>query len=183
MTNLDDLLNTVKSLSRKQATLLIGIDGFGGSGKSTVAKFLKERLENVVIVEMDDFYLPALKRADYLRVKQQVLQPLDNNLIASYQRYDWRSDTLAEWHTIHPGGIVIIEGVYSTHSDLANHYDFKIWVDCPQEIGFKRGVERDKRRDGVDNTDKWLTLWMPQEKLYAETQKPKERADYIADSS
>ena len=80
--------------------MLTGIDGFGGSGKTTVARFLKEHLENAVIVEMDDFYSPALHRADYNRVKEQVLQPLTNNLVAAYQRYDWPSDSYPKYRVL-----------------------------------------------------------------------------------
>ena len=46
-------------------------------------------------------------------------------------------------------------------------------------MGFARGIERDKIRDGVDNTDKWQNIWMPQEKEYVQSQQPQLRADYI----
>ena len=100
-------------------------------------------------------------------------------MTALYQRYDWKSDTLAEWHEITTGGIVIVEGVFSTHPAIAYSYDFKIWVDCLQEIGFKRGIGRDKIRDGIDNSEKWKTLWMPEEKEYVDLEKPQEKADFI----
>lgn len=182
MNSSEQILENIKKLSKKQETLLIGIDGFGGSGKSTLSKYLQEKLGKTIIVEMDDFYLPTLKRADYIRVDEQVLEPLHENRDASYQRYDWKIDSLAEWHPIKKGGIVIIEGVYSIHPDIADKYDYKIWVACDQEIGFQRGVTRDKVRDKVDNTDKWLNIWMPQEKEYVDTYNPKQDADFILES-
>src|SRR5579863_3829467 len=123
MKDFDELVESIKKTRRKHNTFLIGIDGFGGSGKSTVAQKLKEELENVTIVEMDDFYIHSLKRTDYLRVNKQVLQPLGDNRTAFYQRYDWKSDRLAEWHEITIGGIVVVEGVFSTHPDIADSYD------------------------------------------------------------
>jgi uridine kinase len=177
--NLGDLLSGIKSAHKDHQTLIIGIDGYGGSGKSTIAKFLKENLSGAVIVEMDDFYSPELKRADYARVNEQVLELLVNDLSASYQIYDWKLDSLTEFKKIDPGGIVIIEGVYSTHKDFADKYDVKIWVNCPQEVGAKRGIERDKMMYGVDNTDKWVHMWMPEEKKYVESQNPQQYADYI----
>lgn len=57
MKNLNDLLSKIKKVSRKQDTLFIAVDGFGGSGKSTVAKFLKENLDNAIILEMMIFIL------------------------------------------------------------------------------------------------------------------------------
>ena len=95
-----DLINKINNTPPKHKSFIIGIDGFGGSGKTSLAKLLKQHFEKVTIVEMDDFYLPSLKRADYQRVKEQVLAPLVNDIPASYQRYDWKTDKMAEWHTI-----------------------------------------------------------------------------------
>jgi uridine kinase len=173
-----DLLEIIKSIRRRHTTLLIGIDGVGGAGKTTLSEFLKENLANGSIVQLDDFYSPELNRADRNRVLKQVFLPLENNTDAKYQIFDWRSNTLTDWYTIKPGGIVIIEGVSALHSDFVEKYDFRIWINCSPEAGFKRGIERDKVRDGVDNTDKWLNLWMPQEKEYVKSQNPQLRADY-----
>ena len=174
-----DLLEKIKSLQGKHKTLLIGIDGVGGAGKTTLSESLKENLANGSIVQLDDFYSPELNRADRIRVLKQVFFPLENDADAKFQIFDWRSNTLKDWYTIKPGGIVIIEGVSALHSDFAEKYDFRIWINCPPELGFKRGIERDKVRDGADNTDKWRNIWMPQEKEYVESQKPQLRADYI----
>ncbi len=158
--------------------MFIGIDGVGGAGKTTLSELLKENLSNVSIVRLDDFYSPELNRADRNRVLEQVFLPLENNVEAKYQIFDWRANNLTEWYTIKPGGILIVEGVSALHSDFAEKYDFRVWINCSPEIGFHRGVERDKVRDGVDNTDKWRDIWMPQEKEYVESQKPQLRADY-----
>jgi pantothenate kinase-related protein Tda10 len=47
---------------RLRHIFLIGIDGRGGSGKSTLARELAERLDDVTIVECDDFYFPSTQR-------------------------------------------------------------------------------------------------------------------------
>jgi uridine kinase len=174
-----DLLERVKNIQRKHKTLLIGIDGVGGACKTTLSEYLKEHLVGVSIVQLDDFYSPELNRADRNRVLEQVLLPLENNANAKYKIFDWRSNILIDWYTIKPGGIVIIEGVSALHSDFAEKYDFRIWISCSPEVGFGRGIERDKIRDGVDNTDKWRNIWMPQEKEYGQSQQPQLRADYI----
>ncbi len=59
---------------------------------------------------LDDFYDPALKQVDRPRLLAQVLQPLRAEQPAHYQRFDWSAQALAEWHTLPPGGVVIIEG-------------------------------------------------------------------------
>jgi uridine kinase len=165
--------NLLENLPRKQKTLLIGIDGCGGAGKSILARTIKNNLPDVTIVQMDDFYFKD--DFDWQRLKLRVLEPLSKNLAAEYQRYDWQAEILAEWHKIEAGGIVIIEGIYSMRKELADFYDYKIWVDCPREIRLKRGLER----DGEAMRGKWEDDWMPAEDFYVENGLPRERADLI----
>lgn len=174
-----ELITKLRSLSGNHKTLLIGVDGVGGSGKSTLARLVKENIPNVTIVQMDDFYSPTIQRADMDRVEKEVLKPLSNDMDCSYQVFDWRQDHLITGPSIQIGGIAIIEGVYSIHPQLAHYYDFKIWTDCSFEVGFKRGIQRDKIRDGVDNADKWLNIWMPDEKKYVDNANPQTYADII----
>ncbi|MDZ4907191.1 uridine kinase, partial [Clostridium perfringens] len=56
------LLITMENLQRKQSTLLMGVDGCGGSGKSTFAKETSELSNDITIIHMDEFYLPANSR-------------------------------------------------------------------------------------------------------------------------
>ncbi|MDP4010903.1 MAG: uridine kinase [Candidatus Roizmanbacteria bacterium] len=174
-----DLLQNIKATKPKRETLLIGIDGFGGAGKTTLSSYLHDNLPNVTIVQLDDFYLPTLGRADRSRVIDQIFIPLEKDMTTMYEIYDWVTDSLHRSISINPGGIVIIEGVYALHQDFVSYYDYKIWINCSPELGFKRGVDRDKMRDGIDNSDKWKNIWMPNEKEYVDTENPKQYADYI----
>ena len=153
--------------------LRIGIDGGGGAGKSTLAQAVKDNSPNITIVQMDDFYFKD--RFDCQRLKKQVLEPLSRNQTAEYQRYDWRRKTLAEWRKVEAGGMLIVEGVYSTGKELADFYDYKVWVDCPREIRLKRGLER----DGEKAREIWEKQWMPAEDFYIVNDSPRERADLI----
>ena len=164
MNDLDKVISKIRELKKKQQTILIAIDGFGGSGKSSLAKSIKEKFSDTAIVEMDDFYSPKLKGADYERVLNQIIKPLKEGKTADYQIYDWQSNRLILRKSILPRNIVIIEGVYSMKEPLLENYDIKIWVEYSPELGFKRGLERDKNQYGVDTTDKWLKDWMPRHK-------------------
>jgi uridine kinase len=160
-------------LPRKCETLLIGIDGYGGAGKSTLAKQLRENFPDAKIVRTDDFYFKD--RFDLQRLKAQVLEPLSRNLAAVYQHFDWQTQMLGEWKKIKIGGIVIVEGVCSIHSELNEFYDFKIWIDCPREIRIERGI----KRDGEAMRETWENIWMPAEDFYIENDLPRERADLV----
>ncbi len=121
--------------------------------------------------------------ADRQRLLNQVILPLRSKEPAHYQRYDWKTKQLAEWIDIQSEGIVIIEGVLTLHDVLYKHYDLKIWIECPAEIGFQRGVERDKLHHNVDTSEEWREKWMPEEKKAIEAQQPERKADIILDTT
>lgn len=171
------LIEVIKDKISEKEQFIIGIGGFGGSGKTTLANALQKEL-GAKIIELDDFYSPELGQADLQRVLEQVLTPLSENRSTKYQIYDWKNEKMGEWRNLEPKGVVILEGVMALHTDLLPYLDFKIWIDYSQEKGFIRGVQRDKERDNIDNTEKWKNIWMPQEKEYVEKQNPKQYADY-----
>lgn len=186
--NFEQVVSLIDLIPKKQSTLIVGVDGCGGSGKSTLANRLKDKFSNVTIVHMDDFYLPSSqiikstpeKKSigadfDWKRVLNQVLEPISQNLEGRYQRYDWEKDKLTEWHTVPIGGIVIVEGVYSIREELANKYDYTVWVECPRETRLSRGLER----DGKEALEMWENNWMISEDIYVKEHKPHERADII----
>ena len=185
---LTQLLYRVEHIQRSHATLLIGIDGCGGAGKSTFAAELKESRPDVTIVAMDDFYFSSSQRPvrkvslerigaefDWKRLYRQVVEPLGQDCMGHYQRYDWSSDRLAEWHTVPVGGVVVIEGVYATRTELAQFYDYKVWIECPREVRLARGLAR----DGEGARHKWENEWMPAEDYYVAVYNPAGNADFV----
>jgi len=175
-----NLINTLSALPGTHGTLLVAIDGRGGSGKSTLASAILRGWSNATVVHLDDFATPS-GEIDRQRLLAQVILPLRQNREAHYERYDWATSRLAESHTIVPGGVVIVEGVGTLFDLLVHHYDYKIWIACPADIGFQCGLMRDKNAYGVDTTDSWLNEWLPKEQRYIEEQQPQDRADIIVD--
>ncbi|HFK1547975.1 AAA family ATPase [Bacillus albus] len=189
---LNNILEQIRVKSVEQSLLIIGVDGCGGAGKSTLANKIKNKFSTVTIVHMDDFYLPSAQIVnehptkksvgadfDWKRLLQEVLEPIRNGIEGCYKRYDWETDSLAEAHTVPANGIVIIEGVYATRQELAEMYDLKIWVNCPRETRIKRGIAR----DGEAARDMWENNWMVAEDMYVESHKPQEFADFIIDGT
>jgi len=176
-------------------SILIGIDGCGGSGKSHFSHCLGQQLaaiSAVQIVHMDDFYKPSMQRLpqrecdaligsdfDWQRLRRDVLQPLGRGENCSYQRYDWDSDSLAEWHTVPANGITIVEGIYSIRHELAHFYNLTCWVYCSRSQRLERGVER----DGEAKRSVWEKYWMPAEDRYVELEEPHRRAKILVDGS
>jgi uridine kinase len=160
-------------------TVLVAIDGRGGSGKSTIAAAVAAALPSARVVHLDDFASPQVDR---MRLLEQVIVPLKANRAARYQRYDWNAKALADWFDIPTGGVVIIEGVSTLHDVLYEHVDVRVWVDCSAQVGFERGLARDRTVYGVDTHDQWVHEWMPAEQTYVDAQHPQDRADYIIEN-
>lgn len=74
------LVDGINEISKKQSTLLIGIDGCGGSGKSTFADKIKEECSNVTIVHKDDFYLPSSQIKIHIQQKNLLVLTLIGNV-------------------------------------------------------------------------------------------------------
>lgn len=190
MVEFEVLCVALEKICPQAQTKLIAVDGRGGSGKSTLARYIASKLKNASVVEVDDFWLPGDVRPerakviaepgsdyDWERLRDQVILPLSYNESGYYQRYDWSSDSLMEWHDLPIGGTVIIEGVFSTRDELAVYFDTRIWVETPEEVCLKRGYDR----DGEAVRDLWDCEWMPAYARYIKTSNPKARADFVVD--
>ena len=157
----------------------MGVDGFGAAGKTTLAAAIAAALPGAVVVHVDDFARPSVPAWERDRFVEQVLAPLAAGRPARYQRWDWGSDTGAEWHDVAPGVPVVVEGVSSTDVRLGVPWDVQVWVEADRGTRLARALAR----DGEAMQERWLSDWMPSEERYAADQRPRERADYCVRTS
>ncbi|WP_148043353.1 uridine kinase family protein [Flexivirga caeni] len=169
--------------------VLVGIDGAGATGKSTLAALLAEQIPDAHVVHVDDFYLPTVRHGelegavgalfDLPRLRTEVLQPAREGRAIQYRRYDWPTDALAELIEIPAGAPVIVEGVYCLDDVMRDAYSCSIWCHAPYELRLSRGLDR----DGEDAREQWVEVWMPLEEQYAQLQHPDDNADLVLDSA
>lgn len=161
-------------LRSRPGTRWVGVDGFGATGKTTLAASLARVLPGSVVVHVDDFARPSVTTWERDRFVAQVLTPLAAGRPGRYQRWDWPTDTGAEWHDVPAGVPVVVEGVSSTDVRLGVPWDVRIWLEADREVRLARALER----DGEAMLERWLTDWMPSEERYLEAQRPDARADF-----
>lgn len=179
-TQVQELISALPDL-RSDEMLLVGLDGCGGAGKSTLAEELAIERENVQVVHIDDFYKPKDERVEvtettpvhinfeFDRLKQQVLEPLEHGETAKYQTVN------GEAVEVKPSGYIVIEGLGTLGTELRSHFDYKVWVEALETVRRQRGVERD--------SEDWATIWdneyLPQDARYVAEQQPQMVADIV----
>ncbi len=159
------------SMFKKQPVVLI--DGRAGAGKTSLAAFLAHEIQTrysvaVQLIHMDDLTEGwkglASASAQVARIIKQ----------GTWQRYDWISGTLVEHHQIKPGLPLIIEGCGAISKASADLADFRIWVECDDDLRRERAIAR----DGALFEPHWET-WADQEQQIIKTQSPKAHADLV----
>ena len=159
---------------RPSSPTLLAIDGHSAAGKSSLARAIQEVHPASTVVQMDDFYRPLPERTrnglsavdgyqqyyDWQRLEAQVLHPLVAGHPARYQRYDWSTNDLAEWSTVLPTGLVIIEGCYAARPELRGYYQAIVVVVAPE------ATRQQRQRLRADATQEWLDRWDAAERYY-----------------
>jgi uridine kinase/protein-tyrosine phosphatase len=172
----------------RDPTIFIALDGPGGAGKSTLAATIAREItdRNVVIVHTDDFYLPSDVRPpvslhgidiDLRRLQEEVLDPLASGRPAHYQRYDWPTDALADWHDLPPSGVLLLEGVGAAAIEIRDRLDLILWVDAPPDVRLARGL----LRDGEQARPLWVDKWLPAEERYVAAHRADAAAHFRVD--
>jgi uridine kinase len=160
-------------------TSWIGIDGFGGAGKTTLAAAVAAAVPDVAVVHVDDFWGPSIAEWDWTRFREQVVTPLLAGRDARYQEWDWDVDRGGPWHSLPAGRRVVVEGVSATRAEAGVPWDLTVWVETPRETRLARALER----DGPAAMARWHDEWIPSELAYAARQRPQQRVDLVVDGA
>jgi len=146
------------------------IDGGSGSGKTTLAAALAPALA-AQLVRLDEFY-PGWDglESGSAAVSDDVLAPVS----PGWRRWDWTTETTAEWHEIDPSLPLVIEGSGCLSRANRARATFGIWV----ELDAPTRKQRALARDGEAYAPHW-DRWAAQERAFGERERPWEIADLI----
>ncbi len=175
------------NLRSEKNPVLVAIDGQCGSGKTTLAFYLQQRL-SCSLIRMDDFYLRPGQRTkerlarpggnvDYERFLTEVLLPLRDGDDFSYRPFDCKSMTFSDPVHVAPASVALVEGSYSCHPSLYSYYDLHVFLTVDPIEQMHRIV----RRDGEEKAKQFQSLWIPLEELYFSEIPVKERCELCFD--
>jgi len=141
--------------------IVIGVAGGTGSGKTTVANVILERVgrNRIAYLPHDAYYrdlrdLPPVQRA---QINFDHPNSLESELMAKHIKtlksgkpvdipiYDFSIHTRTD-RTIHvePKAVIIVEGILIfSEAELREVFDVKLYVDTDQDIRFIRRLQRD----------------------------------------
>ena len=144
----------------------LGIAGGSGSGKTTVASALLERVgpENIAVIAHDSYYKDLSHLPDNQRAQVNFDHPdsLDTALMTQQIRmlqqehsvqvpiYDFTiHERTIKTRLVEPRPIILVEGILIlAEASLRELCDIKIFVDIDPDVRFIRRLERDTRERG-----------------------------------
>lgn len=166
--------------------IVVGISGFGGAGKSTLATALVTLVPDAVTVRGDDFLDPVRSHqrssdwdgVERLRLVTEVLAPFRERRSSTFRRYDWVVGALSDPEPVPTGRVLIVDLIGLFHPETLDALDLTIWCDLELEMAAARGKARD-RAEGHDHDRLWDEVWVPNEVDFAASFAPRDRAELI----
>jgi len=141
--------------------LVIGIAGGSGSGKTTVARKILERVgaDRIAFLQHDAYYkdLSGLPPAQKAAVNFDHPDSLETELLIEHIAclrdgksvdvpiYDFSTDRrTGQTYSVKPCRVILVEGILIfTEASLRKMFDLKIFVDTDADLRFIRRLERD----------------------------------------
>jgi uridine kinase len=146
--------------------LVIGIAGGSGSGKTTVAQTILQRVgtDRIAFLQHDSYYkdlrgLPPAQRNEFNFDHPNSLETellirhigaLRSGKAVEVPIYDFSTDSrTAQSFTVQPRNVILVEGILIfTEAALRKLFDIKIFVDTDADLRFIRRLERDIHERG-----------------------------------
>ncbi|MFE6964000.1 uridine kinase [Agromyces sp. NPDC057679] len=170
--------------------IVVGISGYCGAGKSTLARALVARGGGgVVRIRGDDFLDPVrshLRSSDWsgverVRLADEVLRPFRERGPGEFRPYDWSAGRLGEPRPLPSAEVLVVDLIGFFHPETVELLDLRIWIDLDLETAARRGKARDEAL-GRRHDRLWDEVWVPNERDFAERFRPREHAHLVIDA-
>ena len=183
------------------SVFMVGIDGLGGAGKSTVSEDIMRLLQdngiNTEIFHIDDFIHPRAVRYNdsypqweqyyylqwrYDHFTEAVAGPArDGRALPPVELYDKDNDSyIVKRLDIPVGSVILTERIFLQREELNGLFDYMVYIDVPEEERLCRVLLRDGYiGDEAAIREKYEKRYFPAERFYADKYRPAEKADLV----
>ena len=166
------LLTAIDAKLSRGAPLIVALEGGSASGKTTLAQALHQ-IYNCNVFHMDDFFLQPHQRTperlatpggnvDHERFLEEVLLPCRRSEWVHYTRWDCHTQALCPTVDVPPALLTIVEGAYSCHPALREHYDLTVYLSISPALQ-RRRIEQ---RNTPAFQQRFFDTWIPLEQRY-----------------
>lgn len=153
-------------IKQNNKPIIIGVAGGSGSGKTYFARELHQHLglEISEIVYQDNFYFDQSKRFDHdggsvnfdhpssidFKTLATCLRSLKNGSVTEIPIYDFVTHSrLEKTLSIQPKKVILVDGILIfNQEEVRALFDDMIFFETPEELRFKRRLERDVKERG-----------------------------------
>lgn len=187
MDSIDQLVKVIELHQHEiNRPIVIGISGYCGGGKSSLAFALTQHLNKSISIRGDDFLNPEKSHfrsedwdgVERSRLAEQVLIPFRDGKNSTYQPYDWSKRRLGDGVPLPDAKVLIVDGIGLFHPEITHLFDVRIWCEVDLETAALWGKTRDKRL-GRHHEKLWDEVWIPNEKTFERNFHPRSQADYL----
>jgi uridine kinase len=115
----NELTKQIDGLLTEKPSVIVGISGFAGAGKTHLADKLRGHYDvsDGQVVHLDNLYMPLPRGTGF-----------------KGEPY-YFSETLPK--------VLLVEGIRLYRPEFMDNFDLSIWIDCPPELALRRAKERD----------------------------------------
>lgn len=197
----------VEAIARKRnavpvkRALLAGISGIDGSGKSTIAPLVVERLKarglRTELILLDDWHNPPAVRfhpqrpAETFYEKGQRHEELFSHLVLPLKWHrrvrleatiSRQPDEIPFQHTFvyYDVDVFVFEGIFIFKRQFRTHFDFRCWVECSFDVALERALRRNQEGLPADAIVRdYQTIYFPAQRLHFEKDRPADGVDFV----
>jgi uridine kinase len=203
---LDELVEMIDA--RGDHRLRVAIDGLTAAGKTSLghelARGLSGRGRPVFRASLDDFKRPWSERHLYdresgegyyrnafdrdaaCRLLLDPSAPTAEGIVALCSIDPLTQMDRSEVKSAMPAnGVLVVDGVFAYRPEINEYWDFRVWIEITPELSVRRGVERDRAREGGDLETEALhrDRYLVGEMLYIDEVDPRSLVDVIVDNT
>lgn len=194
-----------KWLGEAEGKLIVGIDGYSGTGKTTIAQAISKSRSDALVVSFDDFLLPRRRRERLVKEatnKPKVVELHWYNVSAVlklFKLFKKGKSGVVSIPAFNPQSgrydkkknfdlrkkVLIVEGVFLYHPKLfKNVWNKKIFLLADRKQAALRRVAREKERWKDEyiserHPDSWIRLFKIAYNNYTANFKPQTQADLL----